>query len=271
MKSQLSSTKFYKRWFNHKSWLNRASKCTALVRGGFNYFPVQSLPDVNIQLPLSTHRHFWSGLHKDKHLLQFLREAIPTDGVFFDIGANVGLYSTTMWLAKDEKIKISAFEPISSTVAELRKTFALNKVDARIESVALSSEAGELVLSAYEQGANNFWIKNPEGNNSPTISVPKMRLDDWCVRNPDWIPNAMKIDVEGHELEVLKGAQQILKTHKPALVVECHCASWADLEISPTEFIKFIHSLGYAKLHDAYGRTINFETQASTIHLLCSP
>ena len=50
----------------------------------------------------------------------------------------------------------------------------------------------------------------------------------------------MKIDVEGHELDVLKGAKQTLTKYKPALVVECHCASWEMLGVSRQEFIDVI-------------------------------
>ncbi|MGK7894473.1 MAG: FkbM family methyltransferase [Xenococcus sp. (in: cyanobacteria)] len=271
MKSEITSTELYRRWIYPDSWLNRLYKGLALVKGKFTYLPVQSLPRVDINLPLSVNRQFWYGIHRDQHLLKFLVQSLPLGGVFLDIGGNIGIYSTTLWKAKSGNIKICTFEPVPSTLKALRKTFALNHVEAHIEPIALSSEEGELLLSAYENGANNYWINKYQPKNVPTVSLPKMRLDDWCNQHQDWIPHAMKIDVEGHELEVLKGAQQVLQTHKPALVVECHCASWDELGVSRREFIDFINSLGYSKLSDIHGRTINFETQASTIHLLCYP
>lgn len=68
---------------------------------------------------------------------------------------------------------------------------------------------------------------------------------------------------------MLKGAQHTLKTHKPALVVECHCGSWEELEVSRQEFIDVINSLGYRKMTDPQGKTIDFLAHPSTIHLLC--
>ena len=76
-----------------------------------------------------------------------------------------------------------------------------------------------------------------------------------------------KIDVEGHELDVLKGANQTLTKYKPALVVECHCASWEMLGVSRQEFIDVIHSLGYRQMTDRNGEPIDFLNQDSTIHL----
>lgn len=270
MRVRSFNSKLYNRWIQPKSWLNRLHKGAALIKGKCNYLSVQSLPQVDIRLPISAHRHFWYGMHPDNQLLNFLIQTIPTNGVFLDIGSNIGLYSTTVWQAMSGKVRIVAFEPINSTIKVLRETLDLNHVEAHIEPVALSSENGSLVLSAYEHGANNYWVKSSFSSHIPTISVPKMCLDDWCNQHPDLIPNAIKIDVEGHELDVLKGAKEIIKNYRPALVVECHCASWKDLDVSRIEFTDLINSLGYSQICDVSGQIIDFETQESTIHLLCS-
>jgi len=151
----------------------------------------------------------------------------------------------------------------------LKEVLALNQVLAQIEPVALSGESGSLTLSAYENGANNFWVKDVEQRQIPTITVLKSSLDEWMAQHTNCIPNAMKIDVEGNELDVLKGAKQTLTKYKPALVVECHCASWEMLGVSRQEFIDVIHSLGYRQMTDRNGEPIDFLNQDSTIHLLC--
>jgi len=251
-------------------WKNRLKKGVAIIKGRGRSLSVQMLPDITIQLPLSAHRHYWQGVHDDGPLLNFLAQALPQNGVYFDIGANIGIYGAALWASKLGQIKVVAFEPIAATLAVLKEVMALNQVDAQIEPVALSNDSGVLTLSAYENGANNFWVKDAESHQIPTTSVPKMTLDEWCSRHPVIIPHAIKIDVEGHELDVLKGAQQTLRTHKPALVIECHCASWEELEVSRQEFIDVINSLGYRQITDRKGEVINLLTYPSTIHLLCS-
>lgn len=255
--------------YRQNAWKNRLSKVIALTRGGFNSLSVQMLPDIAIKLPASAHRQYWQGVHPDGPLLSFLAESLPKDGVYFDIGANIGIYAAALWAIKSGQIKIVVFEPIASTIAVMEELLVLNQVEAKIEPIALSSESGLLTLSAYGNGANNFWVKDAEHLQVPTTTTPKITLDEWCSQHPDYIPHAIKIDVEGHELDVLKGARQTLSTHKPALVVECHCASWEDLGVSRQDFIDTIQSLGYRQLLDAKGNTIDFLTQTSTIHLLC--
>jgi FkbM family methyltransferase len=241
------------------------------MRGYFVFLPVQVLPDLTIRLPLAAHRQFWQGVHKDKELFQFLDQFLPNGGTYFDIGANIGLYAATLCSKKAGNLNVVAFEPIPSTINVLRKTLSLNKVEAKIERIALSDADGELVLSAYGDGANNFWVKDANSTDIPTLAVDKTTLDCWVAEHSSLIPNAIKIDVEGHELAVLKGASKTLRAHKPALVIECHCASWDELEVSRKEFIALLDSFGYQKLCDIKGESINFLTQKSTIHLLCYP
>ena len=251
------------------TWKNRLFKGTSIIKGGFHSLPVRMLPDVTIQLPISAHRQFWHGIHYDAPLLQFLAAELPDNGNYFDIGANIGIYDATLWKAKTGKVNLFAFEPIPTTVKVLKEVMVLNQVKAQIEPIALSNVSGSLTLSAYENGANNFWVKDIQKSQIPTITVSKSSLDEWIAQQTNCAPNAMKIDVEGHELDVLKGAKETLKEHKPALVIECHCASWDMLDVSRQEFIDVMNSLGYRKMTDRNGDPIDFLNQDSTIHLLC--
>lgn len=253
-----------------KVWQNRLLKGVALAKGRFNSLPAKMLSDTTIQLPVSAHRQYWPGVHRDASLLRFLADSLPDNGVYFDIGANIGIYNAALWTMKSGKINIVAFEPIASTITVMQELLTLNRVKAKIEPVALSSESGFLSLSAFANGANNFCVKDSQHSQFPTINVPKITLDEWFSQHPDYVPNAIKIDVEGHELDVLRGAEYILKTYKPSLVVECHCASWEELEVSRQDFVDVIGSLGYRKMADKQGNKIDFLTQSSTIHLLCS-
>ncbi len=250
-----------------RKWSNRASKAIALLKGGMRSLSVQVTPDVDIRIPVSAQIHFWAGLHEDQRSLAFLNESLPAGGTFFDVGANIGIYTSALSRMKRGALKVVAFEPIPSTIAILQETFLLNEVKAQIEPVALSSQVGELKLSAFGAGLNNFWIKDANAD-VPSISVRTETLDGWMARHPEQTPSAIKIDVEGHELEVLEGAVETLRRHRPALMVECHCAAWDELGVSRKRFDELIRSIGYGRITDAGGARVDFFQASSTFHLL---
>lgn len=260
-------SQFSRRWLNPQAWALRVQKYKARLKTSDRSLPVRAL-NHDLRLPSIAHRQFWHGEHADESSLSFLSDALPEDGVFFDIGANIGVYSTALWLAKNEKLTIQAFEPIPSTVTVLTEMFELNQVKAAVNAIALSNSEGSLILSAYKDGANNFWVID-ETAEVPTLTVPTMTLDDWMVLHPDCIPNAIKIDVEGHELSVLKGAQATLAAYKPALLLECHCAGWEELGVSRQEIAELLAGIGY-RVRDRNRNDIDLMTCCSTIHALCT-
>jgi hypothetical protein len=81
---------------------------------------------------------------------------------------------------------------------------------------------------------------------------------------------AIKIDVEGQELEVLEGAVETIRRWKPRLVIKCHCASWDELNVDRRRFAELIDSFGYRHLADTSGASADLGTARRTVHLLCS-
>jgi FkbM family methyltransferase len=250
-------------------WATRASKGKALFDGGLRGFRSRITPQVSILLPRGAHAHYWSGLHEDIESIEFLCDSLPADGVFCDVGANIGVYLSAiraLHALKGSELKLIGFEPIPTTIALLQQTLALNGVSARIEPSALSSREGELLLTAYAHGMNNFWLKEHTAGR-PSIAVPTRRLTDWISEHPDLEPDAIKIDVEGHELEVLEGATGFLARKRPALMIECHGAAWDELGVPRSRFAQLLADAGYSDLRFSDGRPVDFLTLRTTVHL----
>lgn len=226
-------------------------------------------PDVDIKLPIGAHRSYWAGVSPDHDLIEFLAHALPDGGLFLDIGANVGVYSAALWKLRGG-MRGTAFEPVPSTRTLLQQTFELNGVPFAIEAAAISDKSDVLRLTAYAHGLNNFWIKEGDTRH-PFLEVPTVPLDLWCGDDPSRIPGALKIDVEGHELAVLKGGRKVLRTHRPALVMECHAASWDELGVSRREMAEEIRAIGYKRVCDRQGRPVDFLGARGTFHLLAIP
>ncbi len=154
-----------------------------------------------------------------KLALNFLSRSAIKEIVVLDIGANVGTYSEAI-LKVAPKSKIYAFEPSSAARKKLEDRFIGNN-SVRIVPLALgitisietlwSDAAGSGLASLTKRNLEHFGI---DFNQSESINVTT--LDSWA-NSTNVKPNLIKMDVEGHELDVLKGG---LKTLAIAQVVQ---------------------------------------------------
>jgi len=160
-----------------------------------------------------------------------------------DAGTNIGEmcvyfseYAETIW----------AFEPIPSTHEITQMNLKNNNVNNVIlYNYALGSEDAVLHMSFNENG-NNDEAKIVKKPNKNSIEVNVRRLDDF-----DFGVDYLKIDVEGHELEMLKGSVETIKTYKPAIQIECWVRKGKDpvvqerLDNNRVAVYGFLKDLGY--------------------------
>ena len=165
--------------------------------------------------------------------------------VFLDVGANIGTYSlqAAQLALADE---IHAFEPDPRNYAQLQGNLYLNKFTNIIQAhnLALSNIGG---LLKFELGTDDKpdLTKVATGHEA-TIELMASPLDEVLSYRGKRI--FLKIDTEGHEHAVLKGATQILKNNRCFLQVEAWPANAAAMT-------KHLEALGYAcihRIHDDY-------------------
>ncbi|CAM3582446.1 FkbM family methyltransferase [Flavobacterium saliperosum] len=150
--------------------------------------------------------------------LLYLHQVLKNDSVFIDIGTNKGIY-----LYQAEKViktgKIIGFEPNKKLVefcAHLFKT-------AKVYPFAASSSSGISVLNIPKKG-NGLQDTRASlealGDDVEKIEIETIRLDDWVAKQGLAKIDLIKIDVEGHEFDSIKGCENILKTIKPIFIIE---------------------------------------------------
>jgi FkbM family methyltransferase len=145
--------------------------------------------------------------------LDFARRFAPAAGICFDIGANVGLY--TILLARYSK-HVFAFEPLPRNIRYLCRMLELNRIkNATIVPCAVSDSSG---LSSFIGGADNSLGRLGSGGTQPIFTVS---CDDF-VSVFGVIPSLVKIDVEGEEVAVLKGAADLLSRYRPVILLSTH-------------------------------------------------
>lgn len=137
---------------------------------------------------------------------------------FFDVGANIGLYSS-LCAALFDPAHVVAFEPTPNTALIAGKIAGVNHTNARIEEIALGRESGtaQLFLSARSDASNSLI----EGfkKNVGAVEVDVEPLDSFVERTA-LVPDVIKIDAETFEPEILAGARHTLEAHRPLLIVE---------------------------------------------------
>lgn len=124
--------------------------------------------------------------------------------IVFDIGANMGIY--TLLASEHDKTRVFSFEPHPITTRILRNNISKNhRNNVTVVPCAVSSRPGELTFSNLPGSSLNQIIPvRAAASSSQTITVPAIRIDDYC-RSENIRPDIVKIDVEGHEGEVLVG------------------------------------------------------------------
>jgi FkbM family methyltransferase len=132
-----------------------------------------------------------------------LKEAKPGD-VIWDIGANVGFYTRKLAEAAGNLGKVVAFEPAPDTV-QLLRTAVASYAQVVIEETALSDYTGTAEFSVSDQHQTNALGVTPMTGR--TIRVKVARGDSFAERA---FPNVIKLDVEGFELDVIRGLETTL-------------------------------------------------------------
>jgi FkbM family methyltransferase len=212
-------------------------------RYGFKGVPF-SIVDQTIRLDESLRR--W---HVEAELTahQILSNFLQMGDVFIDIGANFGLH--TLYAAKlvGNHGHIFAFEPVLFNLNLLKRNVALNGVQQQVTIVPKAvSNSSEPFLTLYlppEQVAVTASLR-PSPGNLQTTQVANLRLDDYWshINRP---VRLIKIDVEGAELEVLRGSQKLLMQWQPMLLIEVHGFALPHFGTNVNELRDFLKRFGY--------------------------
>jgi len=156
--------------------------------------------------------NIYVGLHEFEDMA-FLLHLLRAGDHFADVGANVGSYSL---LAASRGATCDAYEPVPRTSAKLADNVLLNDWAGRIaiNRLAVSDRAGVAHFSdGNDSSVNHLLTELPP--NSATIEVPLTTLDISLTRQP----NLIKIDVEGFEADVLRGAARTLTEESLCAVI----------------------------------------------------
>jgi len=179
-------------------------------------------------------------------IVQELRAS--TCNTFLDIGANIGLISLNIIHEVPEAV-IYAFEPGEHQADLLEDTVAENELQNRLTIIrkALGPEAGEaefIVHSSQHSSGDGFRDTGRAGKGHKAI-VSVTTLDEWWRSAGEPTINVAKLDTEGAELLVLRGAGDFLSSCRPTLIMEIDRRNLAAYPYDAVAIVSWLNDAGY--------------------------
>jgi len=164
---------------------------------------------------------------------ELIFNALSSGRTFIDIGANHGYYTLMASRRVEKAGLVIAYEPEPKNFDMLSRHVRWNRLtNTQLRPFAVGAENG---TGRFARGNGTGTGKlSKEGD----IEVSVVQLDQE-VQQHGWQPNVLKVDVEGAEMEVLRGAAETLRVHRPDVFLSTHG------DQVHTECCRFLNRLGY--------------------------
>jgi FkbM family methyltransferase len=202
------------------------------------YFPKNSLI-FNIACDQGTYEH---------EIVRLLLTLVKPNSYFLDIGANIGLISIPI-LFQIETCQVVSFEPSPNALPFLIRTVEESRFRNRWKVIgkAANDQPGEIkfTIASEALGAYDGMHDTMRAGNMRIIKLPATTLDrEWEQMNR---PNVsmIKIDVEGAELLVLRGAQKCIQNCQPSILLEWNALNFAPYHFLAKDLLSFAKNIHY--------------------------
>jgi len=238
----------YKKRFRDKIFLARKKFFPGIP------FYVKPLPGLRVAvLPREQiAESIYMGDFEPEVLSYFLRNIKP-GMVIFDVGANIGYFTTIMAKLVGSGGKVHAFEPSRREFGSIKKTIGQNRQDNIVlNHSALSDKTGTVIMNIAK--SENMAALNTIGNVShpaakegdfDQVEVQLDTIDNYITTGGFQRVDLIKIDVEGAELMVLKGAEETLKRYRPQIICEFSDLTTKGFGYQAKEIFDWLAQKGY--------------------------
>jgi FkbM family methyltransferase len=215
-----------------------------------SYNLVHGLPPIYIDAHSEKIGHTWSnGTVWEQHLIQKFYALLPKNEFFvvLDLGAQTGCF--TLLAKYFPNSAWYAFEPITEAATTLQNNLTLNDIhNVSVHQMAVTDFSGTITLKMPSMHA---WGLSTIGSN-PMRFTPVMEREIQCINLDSFIDaqkinkvHFMKLDTEGSELSILRGAQKMIMRDRPIMLIEYNDINMQQCSISKQELHAFLKELGY--------------------------
>lgn len=181
---------------------------------------------------------------------QVVQKLVKPGDLVIDAGSNIGYVAMLLarWVGNGGRVY--CFEPVPETYDLLvHNVRSLGLTQVKCHPMALSAKAGRepMVIPSYEEGGDNLYeshlgARDEKSATSRVVSVDVRRLDD--ILGPEDRASFIKVDVEGHEEQMIRGAESVIRRSHPALFIEM--SDGLDVPGTPSyRLVEFMEHIGY--------------------------
>jgi FkbM family methyltransferase len=198
----------------------------------------------------------------------------------YDVGGDQGIYTLFFASRVGDQGRVVTFEPNPESHRRIIANVELNQFhNVEVRHLGLGAQKGKLtfVFPAGEpaRGSADAGIQAQilQEKDSRTIEIEVNSLDDEVAAAGLPLPDLVKIDVEGLEMDVLRGMKEMLSHRRPNLFIEVHGADTQSKDDNARQVVKFLLDAGYSVFHVESKQSItqtNIET-ARQGHIYCEP
>ncbi len=189
---------------------------------------------------------------RERDQVSIVESAVKPGMSVLDIGANIGYYALLEASLLNGKGRVYAFEPHPSNFSMLKKNITLNSAEGNIESFEKGMSNREGSLEFFVSKRSNLHTMNPTYFNTDErkgsfVDSIKVEVDDISRFLKNNRVDLIRMDIEGHEVEVLKGLYKVLDDmgSYPSVLFETHLPKYDDNEHNMKEILSKFFAKGY--------------------------
>lgn len=210
---------------------------------------IKITPDISLKANLCQQYcgDIYYGVGFEQSELSLVEKFVPEDGVFFDVGANIGVYTLLASKLVGEGGSVHSFEPLLDIYGVLRRNVeAYRYKNIKTNQVAVGEQNGEAQIYINAQSALSSLGDTKRGAVLRSQTVIVKTLDSYAASAGVSKIDFLKIDVEGFEGHVLRGAAELINA-SPDLVVMSELAkkNFVPLGFSIDEVLNWMRSHGF--------------------------
>lgn len=193
---------------------------------------------------------------------EYLKKMVKTGDTVIDVGANYGFHTILFSKLTGPKGKVYAFEPLKSMYGQLEENLTLNKSQDNtvLSQYALGNKRGKFKIYVPERMGRGAASLSKRGKTAEQEVCDVITLDSYVNNKKIKKISFIKCDIEGAELLAFQGAKNVLKNHRPALMVEVTRGSSESFGYTPEILLKFLSEYNYRFYYTVKGKLVKIKS-----------